>query len=172
MAALFADLLTGFPALGHGDATMPVRGAAARSLRRRGDRLLRRRPLGCLELCGGKAGEARVLRRYCVLDGRLGACAEQHAGVDRGAARFRRALDETNALSEIRRLRRALAGQRRESLEIFTKVYWPTGTGKTLGIRPIAEEIVRGLSESADQSASTSSWVPGRLSVPFLTRRM
>jgi aryl-alcohol dehydrogenase-like predicted oxidoreductase len=26
-------------------------------------------------------------------------------------------------------LGRALAGQRRESLEIFTKVYWPTGTG-------------------------------------------
>ena len=27
-------------------------------------------------------------------------------------------------------LGRALAGQRREGLEIFTKVYWPTGPGR------------------------------------------
>ncbi|MEO6898854.1 MAG: aldo/keto reductase family protein [Mycobacteriaceae bacterium] len=41
-------------------------------------------------------------------------------------------------------LGRALAGQRRESLEIFTKVYWPTGSGgndKGLGRKHLLESI-------------------------------
>ncbi len=41
-------------------------------------------------------------------------------------------------------LGRALSGQRRESLEIFTKVYWPTGSGendKGLGRKHLLESI-------------------------------
>src|SRR3954464_12043686 len=59
---------------------------------------------------------------------------------DAALARVRQALDEgfttfdaadvyANAKAETV-LGKALQGERRESLEIFTKVYWPTGPGK------------------------------------------
>src|SRR3954470_11612218 len=59
---------------------------------------------------------------------------------DAALACVRRALDEgittfdtadvyANTVAE-EVLGKALAGERRESLEIFTKVYWPTGPGK------------------------------------------
>jgi aryl-alcohol dehydrogenase-like predicted oxidoreductase len=51
-----------------------------------------------------------------------------HAALDAGITTF----DTADVYAETRAegvLGRALAGQRRESLEIFTKVYWPTGPG-------------------------------------------
>src|SRR5512144_1681624 len=52
-----------------------------------------------------------------------------HAALDAGITTFDTAnVYAEGAAEEV--LGRALAGQRRESLEIFTKVYWPTGDGR------------------------------------------
>ena len=51
-----------------------------------------------------------------------------HAALDAGITTFDTADIYANTEAEAV-LGRALAGQRRESLEIFTKVYWPTGPG-------------------------------------------
>jgi len=51
-----------------------------------------------------------------------------HAALDAGITTFDTA-DVYAATAAESVLGRALQGQRRESLEIFTKVYWPTGTG-------------------------------------------
>src|SRR5262247_4755637 len=51
-----------------------------------------------------------------------------HAALDEGITTFDTA-DVYAATRAEAVLGRALAGQRRESLEIFTKVYWPTGDG-------------------------------------------
>lgn len=49
-----------------------------------------------------------------------------HAALDAGITTFDTADTYANTLAE-EVLGKALTGQRRESLEIFTKVYWPTG---------------------------------------------
>src|ERR671916_3392854 len=49
-----------------------------------------------------------------------------HAAVDAGITSFDTADVYANTKAE-KVLGKALKGQRRESLEIFTKVYWPTG---------------------------------------------
>ncbi|HEY0248419.1 MAG TPA: aldo/keto reductase, partial [Gryllotalpicola sp.] len=49
-----------------------------------------------------------------------------HAALDAGITSFDTADAYANTGAETV-LGRALAGQRRQSLEIFTKVYWPTG---------------------------------------------
>jgi aryl-alcohol dehydrogenase-like predicted oxidoreductase len=51
-----------------------------------------------------------------------------HAALDAGITTFDTADVYANTAAESV-LGRALAGQRRESLEIFTKVFWPTGPG-------------------------------------------
>ncbi|GII98056.1 aryl-alcohol dehydrogenase-like predicted oxidoreductase [Sediminihabitans luteus] len=51
-----------------------------------------------------------------------------HAALDAGITTFDTADVYANTVAE-QVLGDALAGQRRESLEIFTKVYWPTGPG-------------------------------------------
>ncbi|MEJ5255653.1 MAG: aldo/keto reductase family protein [Acidimicrobiales bacterium] len=51
-----------------------------------------------------------------------------HAALDAGITTFDTADVYANTRAE-EVLGRALAGQRREGLEIFTKVYWPTGPG-------------------------------------------
>lgn len=51
-----------------------------------------------------------------------------HAALDSGISTFDTADVYADGAAESV-LGRALAGQRRESLEIFTKVYWPTGPG-------------------------------------------
>ena len=51
-----------------------------------------------------------------------------HAALDAGITTFDTADVYANGAAETV-LGKALAGQRRESLEIFTKVYWPTGPG-------------------------------------------
>jgi aryl-alcohol dehydrogenase-like predicted oxidoreductase len=51
-----------------------------------------------------------------------------HAALDAGITSFDTADVYANTAAETV-LGQALAGQRRESLEIFTKVYWPTGPG-------------------------------------------
>src|SRR6185312_11614629 len=51
-----------------------------------------------------------------------------HAALDLGITTFDTADVYAGTRAEAV-LGRALAGQRRESLEIFTKVYWPTGEG-------------------------------------------
>ncbi|MFC6090381.1 aldo/keto reductase family protein [Saccharothrix lopnurensis] len=67
-----------------------------------------------------------------------------HAALDAGITTFDTADVYANTKAESV-LGRALAGQRRESLEIFTKVFWPTGPGglndKGLGRKHIAESI-------------------------------
>ncbi len=64
------------------------------------------------------------------------------AALDAGISTFDTADVYANTRAEAV-LGRALAGQRRESLEIFTKVYWPTGPGgpndKGLGRKHILE---------------------------------
>ncbi|WP_367131018.1 aldo/keto reductase family protein [Saccharothrix sp. HUAS TT1] len=66
------------------------------------------------------------------------------AALDAGITTFDTADVYANTKAEAV-LGRALAGQRRESLEIFTKVFWPTGPGgpndKGLGRKHIAESI-------------------------------
>ncbi|GAA1301151.1 aldo/keto reductase family protein [Saccharothrix xinjiangensis] len=66
------------------------------------------------------------------------------AALDAGITTFDTADVYANTKAESV-LGRALAGQRRESLEIFTKVFWPTGPGgpndKGLGRKHIAESI-------------------------------
>ena len=52
-----------------------------------------------------------------------------HAALDAGITTFDTADVYANTGAEAV-LGRALAGQRREGLEIFTKVYWPTGPGR------------------------------------------
>jgi aryl-alcohol dehydrogenase-like predicted oxidoreductase len=54
------------------------------------------------------------------------AIATVHAALDAGISTFDTADVYANTLAE-EVLGKALTGQRRESLEIFTKVYWPTG---------------------------------------------
>ena len=49
-----------------------------------------------------------------------------HAALDAGVTSFDTADVYANTVAE-QVLGEALAGQRRESIEIFTKVYWPTG---------------------------------------------
>src|ERR1700753_1378628 len=52
-----------------------------------------------------------------------------HAALDAGITTF----DTADVYAQTRAesvLGRALAGQRREGLEIFTKVFWPTGPGR------------------------------------------
>ena len=64
-----------------------------------------------------------------------------HAALDAGITTFDTADVYAGTRAESV-LGRALAGQRRESLEIFTKVYWPTGTGpndRGLGRKHIIE---------------------------------
>src|SRR4051794_11487260 len=56
------------------------------------------------------------------------AIATVHAALDAGITTFDTADAYANTAAESV-LGKALAGQRRESLEIFTKVYWPTGPG-------------------------------------------
>ncbi|WP_426322193.1 aldo/keto reductase family protein [Microbacterium sp. E-13] len=56
------------------------------------------------------------------------AVATVHAALDAGISTFDTADAYANTAAESV-LGKALAGQRRESLEIFTKVYWPTGPG-------------------------------------------
>ena len=56
------------------------------------------------------------------------AIATVHAALDAGITSFDTADTYANTLAE-EVLGKALHGQRRESLEIFTKVYWPTGPG-------------------------------------------
>src|SRR4051812_6411402 len=56
------------------------------------------------------------------------AIATVHAALDAGISTFDTADAYANTAAETV-LGKALAGQRRESLEIFTKVYWPTGPG-------------------------------------------
>ena len=51
-----------------------------------------------------------------------------HAALDAGISTFDTADTYANTAAE-EVLGAALEGQRRESLEIFTKVYWPTGPG-------------------------------------------
>ncbi|WP_158840467.1 aldo/keto reductase family protein [Saccharothrix deserti] len=67
-----------------------------------------------------------------------------HAALDAGITTFDTADVYANTKAESV-LGRALAGQRRESLEIFTKVFWPTGPGgpndKGLGRKHIMESI-------------------------------
>ncbi|KOX20208.1 aldo/keto reductase [Saccharothrix sp. NRRL B-16348] len=67
-----------------------------------------------------------------------------HAALDAGISTFDTADVYANTKAESV-LGRALAGQRRESLEIFTKVFWPTGPGgpndKGLGRKHIMESI-------------------------------
>ncbi len=66
-----------------------------------------------------------------------------HAALDEGITTF----DTADAYAGTRAeevLGRALAGQRRESLEIFTKVFWPTGPGQNdrgLSRKHITESI-------------------------------
>jgi voltage-dependent potassium channel beta subunit len=66
-----------------------------------------------------------------------------HAALDEGITTF----DTADAYAGTRAeevLGRALKGQRRESLEIFTKVFWPTGTGpndRGLSRKHIVESI-------------------------------
>ncbi|MCE6997727.1 aldo/keto reductase family protein [Saccharothrix sp. S26] len=66
------------------------------------------------------------------------------AALDAGVTTFDTADVYANTKAESV-LGRALAGQRRESLEIFTKVFWPTGPGgpndKGLGRKHIMESI-------------------------------
>ncbi|PSL56465.1 aryl-alcohol dehydrogenase-like predicted oxidoreductase [Saccharothrix carnea] len=66
------------------------------------------------------------------------------AALDAGITTFDTADVYANTKAESV-LGRALAGQRRESLEIFTKVFWPTGPGgpndKGLGRKHITESI-------------------------------
>ncbi|TQM80364.1 aryl-alcohol dehydrogenase-like predicted oxidoreductase [Saccharothrix saharensis] len=66
------------------------------------------------------------------------------AALDAGITTFDTADVYANTKAESV-LGRALAGQRRESLEIFTKVFWPTGPGgpndKGLGRKHIVESI-------------------------------
>ena len=66
------------------------------------------------------------------------------AALDAGITTFDTADVYANTKAEAV-LGRALAGQRRESLEIFTKVFWPTGPGgpndKGLGRKHIMESI-------------------------------
>ena len=52
-----------------------------------------------------------------------------HAALDAGITTFDTA-DVYAATEAERVLGKALKGQRREGLEIFTKVYWPTGPGR------------------------------------------
>ncbi len=54
------------------------------------------------------------------------AIATVHAALDAGITTFDTADAYANTEAEVV-LGKAIAGQRRESLEIFTKVYWPTG---------------------------------------------
>ncbi|AHH95326.1 aldo/keto reductase family protein [Kutzneria viridogrisea] len=65
-----------------------------------------------------------------------------HAALDEGITTFDTADVYANTAAESV-LGRALAGQRRESVEIFTKVFWPTGPGgpndKGLGRKHIME---------------------------------
>lgn len=64
-----------------------------------------------------------------------------HAALDAGITTFDTADVYAGTRAEAV-LGRALAGQRREGLEIFTKVYWPTGTGpndRGLGRKHIME---------------------------------
>ncbi|MDR0431868.1 MAG: aldo/keto reductase family protein [Bifidobacteriaceae bacterium] len=56
------------------------------------------------------------------------AIASVHAALDAGISTFDTADVYANTKAEAV-LGRALTGQRRESLEIFTKVFWPTGPG-------------------------------------------
>lgn len=56
------------------------------------------------------------------------AVASVHAALDAGITTFDTADVYAGTRAE-EVLGRALAGQRRESLEVFTKVYWPTGPG-------------------------------------------
>src|SRR5690349_22313775 len=56
------------------------------------------------------------------------AIATVHAALDAGITTFDTADTYANTAAEVV-LGKALAGQRRESLEIFTKVYFPTGPG-------------------------------------------
>ena len=51
-----------------------------------------------------------------------------HAALDAGITTFDTADTYANTAAEVV-LGKALEGQRRESVEIFTKVYWPTGPG-------------------------------------------
>ncbi|MEJ2858058.1 MULTISPECIES: aldo/keto reductase family protein [unclassified Saccharothrix] len=67
-----------------------------------------------------------------------------HAALDAGITTFDTADVYANTKAE-EVLGRALKGQRRQSLEIFTKVFWPTGPGgpndKGLGRKHIMESI-------------------------------
>ena len=67
-----------------------------------------------------------------------------HAALDAGITTFDTADVYANTRAESV-LGRALAGQRRESLEIFTKVFWPTGPGgpNDRGLSPQAHHRVR-----------------------------
>jgi aryl-alcohol dehydrogenase-like predicted oxidoreductase len=71
-----------------------------------------------------------------------------HAALDAGITTF----DTADVYAQTRAesvLGRALAGQRREGLEIFTKVFWPTGPGRNdrgLGRKHIVESADNSLS--------------------------
>jgi aryl-alcohol dehydrogenase-like predicted oxidoreductase len=71
-----------------------------------------------------------------------------HAALDAGITTF----DTADVYAQTRAesvLGRALAGQRREGLEIFTKVFWPTGSGRNdrgLGRKHIVESANNSLS--------------------------
>src|SRR5437879_465038 len=71
-----------------------------------------------------------------------------HAALDAGITTF----DTADVYAQTRAesvLGRALAGQRREGLEIFTKVFWPTGPGRNdrgLGRKHIIESANNSLS--------------------------
>ncbi|HEY2697006.1 MAG TPA: aldo/keto reductase family protein [Pseudonocardiaceae bacterium] len=71
-----------------------------------------------------------------------------HAALDAGITTF----DTADVYAQTRAesvLGRALAGQRREGLEIFTKVFWPTGPGRNdrgLGRKHIVESANNSLS--------------------------
>ncbi len=76
-----------------------------------------------------------------VEDDRATACV--HAALDEGITTFDTADVYADGRAEAV-LGRALAGQRREGLEIFTKVYWPTGPGRNdrgLSRKHISESI-------------------------------
>ncbi len=64
------------------------------------------------------------------------ACVRQ--ALDEGITTFDTADVYANTKAESV-LGRALKGQRRESLEIFTKVYWPTGPARSQRLGPVAQ---------------------------------
>ena len=82
-----------------------------------------------------------------------------HTALDLGITSFDTADVYANGAAE-EVLGRALAGQRRESLEIFTKVYWPVGPMGANDVGLSRKHIMEGLNASDRKSTRLNSSHP------------